>query len=1310
MFVRNVQLKLEFGNTPERQDTSRFRSNSVYIPQLHPLLDVYSKITENDIYSHFENTRNVKHKQNLSFNHRVALKDLRHDTTLVIRPADKGGPIVLMDSLDYNRRMGILLGETSSYLKIGLDMVKEKTLQVHYMLDELLASGSIMKELYDYFRVINPLIPIIQGLPKVHKSTSDPPMRPIVAGQGWVTEPFSIFIEYHLRPLVNKNKFILRDSKQFLLDLYDYMKKLEDDAHYILVTLDVVSLFTMIPNDLGVQHIQEYLKNHSGFTNVKIDFIALLLETVLLNNVFMFGDDIFLQKDGNKDHVKKKSEKKGKKQRRMKRRDSDEVKKIDPEQVAPKRPKIELAELGKAVLKNYRKKKDMSEPPYVGSHLESEDISKMKPDDSCYHVGINPEWLMVHRIINHSIDENGDLQYLIKWKDLCYEQATWEADNNEIHNYDIHKQAYWNHRKFMTGEEHQPLQTLDLNIKSFECPPEYPTVVLTAEYKKQPDYVDATGGTLHPYQLEGFNWLRFCWSQRIDSILADEMGLGKTVQTAVFLYSLYKEGHSKGPFLVTAPLSTVINWEREFQIWAPDLYVVTYTGDKNSRAVIRENELSFERNAIHRGIKACGMKKGARLKFHVMLTSFELVSIDMALLRSINWACLVVDEAHRLKSKQSKFFKVLNCYSFQHKLLLTGTPLQNRMEELFYLLNFLTPQRFNNQQHFLEEFADIAKKDKIKNLHDMLGPHLLRRLKADVFKTIPPKTELIVRVELSPLQKEYYKHILTRNFKAMTTKGEGNLITLLNIFMDLRKCCNHPYMFPVVAKGAPRLLNGMYEGDNLIRSSGKFLLLQKMLRKLKESGHRVLIFSQMTKLLDLLEHFLTYEGYAHERIDGTITGNLRQQAIDRFNAPSSHQFCFLLSTRAGGLGINLATADTVIIYDSDWNPHNDSQALSRAHRIGQTQKVMVYRFVTRATVEEKMVQVAKKKMMLSQLVVRSRLGSKIGSLSQEELEDIVKFGAEELFKDNEGTDLEAGCSVIYYDDKAIDRLLDRNQDAPSEETQLQSMNEYLSSYRVAEYMLQSEDNVDSSFHVWSVFMMEGADNLDPPTICSLAQSLHTLNSTVGNLVLLMERLTQQPDNSQFSWPNRLSGHITEDETNIIGITAAQRHQHSNHSQSGNEDLHTGLNSKNRRGGTSYTGSNTLTQWLEGDGEWRSASSQHPIKDNGTLSEQLKQFEFLTSGYHKLQLENNYLRECKRREQIPKGLWMWKFPTGLVRDSVLHVELIQLFNKHECKLLDCLIRDNERRMSDLSAKLKRFDNIIHSDLFESKQEEYFSLFK
>uniref|UniRef100_A0A8D0HC32 Chromodomain helicase DNA binding protein 3 n=1 Tax=Sphenodon punctatus TaxID=8508 RepID=A0A8D0HC32_SPHPU len=534
-----------------------------------------------------------------------------------------------------------------------------------------------------------------------------------------------------------------------------------------------------------------------------------------------------------------------------------------------------------------------------------------------------------------SIDKKGNYHYLVKWRDLPYDQSTWEEDEMSIPEFEFHKQAYWQHRELIIGED--PAQPRKYKKKKKELTPEDPPSSPTSDVSA-PDWCSTPCLQMCPH------------------------------------------GHTKGPFLVSAPLSTIINWEREFQMWAPKFYVVTYTGDKDSRSIIRENEFSFEDNAIKGGKKAFKMKAKGQLNLDSWIT---------------------VLQAHTVPASQ--FFRVLNGYKIDHKLLLTGTPLQNNLEELFHLLNFLTPERFNNLEGFLEEFADISKEDQIKKLHDLLGPHMLRRLKADVFKNMPAKTELIVRVELSPMQKKYYKYILTRNFEALNSRGGGNQVSLLNIMMDLKKCCNHPYLFPVAAMESPKLPSGAYEGGALIKSSGKLMLLQKMLRKLKEQGHRVLIFSQMTKMLDLLEDFLDYEGYKYERIDGGITGALRQEAIDRFNAPGAQQFCFLLSTRAGGLGINLATADTVIIFDSDWNPHNDIQAFSRAHRIGQANKVMIYRFVTRASVEERITQVAKRKMMLTHLVVRPGLGSKSGSMSKQELDDILKFGTEELFKDeNEG--------------------------------------------------------------------------------------------------------------------------------------------------------------------------------------------------------------------------------------------------------------------------------------------------------------------
>jgi len=389
-----------------------------------------------------------------------------------------------------------------------------------------------------------------------------------------------------------------------------------------------------------------------------------------------------------------------------------------------------------SMYRNYCRKNDMDEPPVLDMEtLESKKklkqreeqqeadsaiaINKKKREDrffykdsaleeKYYRYGIRPEWLQVQRVINHKQMRDGRYMYLVKWRDLPYDQACWEYEEQDdfeipdlkrcISNYwDLRaaQESSYSGKKSGKGKSSKRRRNdYDNSDPAYTPPPDKPTNDPKKKYERQPLYIDATGMELHAYQLEGINWLRYSWANGMDTILADEMGLGKTIQTIVFLYSLFKEGHCRGPFLVSAPLSTIINWEREFELWAPDFYVVTYIGDKDSRAVIREHELSFEEGAVRGGCKASKIKKDCPVKFHVLLTSYELICIDHATLGSVDWQVLVVDEAHRLKNNQSKFFRVLNQYKIAYKLLLTGTPLQNNLEELFHLLNFLSPDRF----------------------------------------------------------------------------------------------------------------------------------------------------------------------------------------------------------------------------------------------------------------------------------------------------------------------------------------------------------------------------------------------------------------------------------------------------------------------------------------------------------------------------------------------------------------------------------------------------------------------------------------
>ncbi|CAL0323181.1 unnamed protein product [Lupinus luteus] len=663
-------------------------------------------------------------------------------------------------------------------------------------------------------------------------------------------------------------------------------------------------------------------------------------------------------------------------------------------------------------------------------HRQMESVNSSDED----FVAIRPEWTMVDRIL--ACRGNEEKEYLVKWKELAYDECHWELESDisafqpEIDRFNIFQSR--SRKKPSSEQKGSDNDGSEMNQqKEFQ------------QCEHSPEFL--SGGSLHPYQLEGLNFLRFSWSKQTHVILADEMGLGKTIQSIAFLASLLEENIT--PHLVVAPLSTLRNWEREFATWAPQMNVVMYFGSAQARSVIREYEFYFPKKQENIKKKKCGQKvnkiKQDMVKFDVLLTSYEMINLDTATLKSIKWQCMIVDEGHRLKNKDSKLFSSLKQYSTRHRVLLTGTPLQNNLDELFMLMHFLDAGKFGSLEEFQEEFRDINQEEQVLRLHKMLAPHLLRRVKKDVMTELPPKKELILRVELSSKQKEYYKAILTRNYEILTRRG-GAQISLINVVMELRKLCCHPYMF----EGAQPLLDDEKEAFiHLLESSGKLQLLDKIMVKLKEQGHRVLIYSQFQHMLDLLEDYCSYKTWHYERIDGKVGGAERQIRIDRFNAKNSTRFCFLLSTRAGGIGINLATADTVIIYDSDWNPHADLQAMARAHRLGQTNKVMIFRLITRGTIEERMMQLTKKKMVLEHVVV-GRL--KAQNINQEELNDIISYGSKELFADDND---EAGKSrQIHYDDAAIDRLLDRDQ-VGEEEANLDNEDEngFLKAFKVANF-------------------------------------------------------------------------------------------------------------------------------------------------------------------------------------------------------------------------------------------------------------------
>lgn len=306
-------------------------------------------------------------------------------------------------------------------------------------------------------------------------------------------------------------------------------------------------------------------------------------------------------------------------------------------------------------------------------------------------------------------------------------------------------------------------------------------------------------------------------------------------------------------------------------------------------------------------------------------------------------------------------------------------------------------------------------------------------MKENVEKSIAPKEETIVEVELTTLQKKYYRAIYERNFTFLKKGGKSsNVPSLLNVMMELRKCCNHPYLIKGVEQNETdhlSLKEQVYQ--TLVDASGKMVLIDKLLPKLKAGGHKVLIFSQMVRVLDILEDYLVWKGYTHERLDGRIRGNDRQAAIDRFSKPDSDRFVFLLCTRAGGLGINLTAADTVIIFDSDWNPQNDVQAQARCHRIGQEKSVKVYRLITRNTYEKHMFERASKKLGLDQAVFTKMStptplsGDDTASapasdvvLDKKTIDSLLKYGAYDLFREDD-------TASNRFHEEDIDQILER---------------------------------------------------------------------------------------------------------------------------------------------------------------------------------------------------------------------------------------------------------------------------------------------
>ncbi|KRX77424.1 Lymphocyte-specific helicase [Trichinella sp. T6] len=555
-------------------------------------------------------------------------------------------------------------------------------------------------------------------------------------------------------------------------------------------------------------------------------------------------------------------------------------------------------------------------------------------------------------------------------------------------------------------------------------------------------------GTLHGYQEEGIQDLN-----QVNSILADEMGLGKTVQCIAFLCHMISVG-VKGPFLVIAPLSTVRNWMNEFKKFAPEIPVLLYYGKR------------FERKKLQDKFSSASSVRNFTV-FPVVVTTYETLIRDKRIFMKTFWRYMIIDEGHRIKNSNSVLSLILRKISSDGRLLLSGTPLQNNVAELWSLLNFIMPELFGELSWFEEYFnfegltsanvdtVKASKKEILEKLHNLLAPFILRRLKADVINNLPMKKEHTVFAPLCERQAKMYQlaidvFVERANKKKSLNKPETSEINkkkrqtrkrmkiaddndemdkqLLmsyiskkhHAMMCLRKVTNHPYLL------SDEVIDDEISEANkqeVISSSGKMIVLDRLLEGLfKEGDHKVLIFTQFVEMIHILSFYCEYRNYKFCSLYGSMSLGQRQDEVDRFTKGEAS--VFLISTRAGNLGLNLMAADTVILFDSDWNPQCDLQASDRCHRIGQTKPVLIYRLVAKGTIDEIMVDRAQSKRKLEKLVIASGKFKFNKSVS----EKITEAELLEILSDNQlGSVWYSKGAEVLISDEDLKNLLDRSE-------------------------------------------------------------------------------------------------------------------------------------------------------------------------------------------------------------------------------------------------------------------------------------------
>jgi len=615
---------------------------------------------------------------------------------------------------------------------------------------------------------------------------------------------------------------------------------------------------------------------------------------------------------------------------------------------------------------------------------------------------------------------------------------------------------------YILAEEKDKQKTKELDLTNYYTAAHS----VKEEIKEQPSCL--IGGKLKGYQISGLEWLVSLHNNNLNGILADEMGLGKTIQTIALLAYLIEIKKINGPFLIIVPLSTMSNWVLEFEKWAPSIIAICYKGSPTMR---RDVAQQFRSN-----------------RFNVVLTTYEYVMKDKSILSKVRWKYMIVDEGHRMKNHHCKLTQVLNTHYYApHRLLLTGTPLQNRLPELWALLNFLLPSIFKCvttfEQWFNAPFASTGEKVElneeetlliIRRLHKVLRPFLLRRLKKEVESQLPDKVEYVLKCDMSALQRVLYSHmhrkgVVLTDGSEKDKKGRVGTKTMMNTIMQLRKICNHPFMFQHIEEAVGEHMSypsGVVTGPELYRVSGKFELLDRILPKFKKHGHRCLVFCQMTSLMTIMEDYLNWRGFPYLRLDGTTKAEDRGDLLSLFNDPCSPYFLFLLSTRAGGLGLNLQAADTVIIFDSDWNPHQDLQAQDRAHRIGQQNEVRVLRLMTVNSVEEKILAAARFKLNVDSKVIQAGMFNQNSTSSERRafLSALLESDTLEDEEESEVPDDETVNQMIARNEEEFEiyqRMdLERKRNEPREPGSLRRKARLIQDSELPKWLLKNEDEID----------------------------------------------------------------------------------------------------------------------------------------------------------------------------------------------------------------------------------------------------------